>query len=276
VNHGTVSGYTSFACRCDACRRAAVRYTKQWRVDRLAGKTRKVDATPAHDHLRMLMAAGMTPNAICAAAGWKSRNSIASVLNQSQVTRPMMAKVLAIPLGDSRPNGYTDATGTRRRLQALSANGWPSRRIAAEAGLDHATVLDIQSGQKATVRRATASAIADAYDRLWATDGGSTKTRRWAARQGFAVPLAWDDDTLDDPAATPHVEQRQDTVSRRREHVIEDFLDTRDHHDGDLRLAAERLGMTWAALTQALVRANRDGAGITFHNVYTSRDRSAT
>lgn len=48
--------------------------------------------------------------------------------------------------------------------------------------------------------------------------------------------------------------------------VVEDFHDTWDSHHGDARLAAQRLGMTWAALSIALRRARAAGADISFHN----------
>ncbi|WP_205859648.1 helix-turn-helix domain-containing protein, partial [Phycicoccus flavus] len=47
--------------------------------------------------------------------------------------------------------------------------------------------------------------VRDVYDRLSMTPGPSPETRGWAVKLGYAPPLAWDEDTIDDPTATPHV-----------------------------------------------------------------------
>lgn len=273
MRHGTVAAYTTGACRCEQCRTAQRRYLKRWHLDRLQGApSRKVDAAPVHAHLRALMDAGMTPNAICHAAGWKSRNSIVSITRQTSVLRATADKVLAITPVDTRPHGYIDATGTRRRLQALAVNGWPHRLLAAQLGADAKGTLTVQNGTTRTVRRATAHAVAALYDELWDQPGPSRRSRTCALRNGWLPPLAWDDDTIDDPQATPDTgTATAASHGRPRQHVIEDYLDTWDHHGGDLRLAADRIGMTWAALTQAVMRAKREGADITWHNVYRSK-----
>lgn len=97
-----------------------------------------------------------------------------------------------------------DGTGTARRLQALSAIGWPPTQLGARLGYDR-RVIDgwRQQRRHPLVHRATATAIADLYDELWDTPGPCTRTRRAAARRGWAPPMAWDDHTIDDPHATP-------------------------------------------------------------------------
>lgn len=94
-----------------------------------------------------------------------------------------------------------DATGTRRRLRALAAIGWPNAAIGALAGADHSTVSAWSNN--ARVRAGTADTVRRVYDELSMTPGPSAKVRQIAARKGWAPPLAWDDDSIDDPAARP-------------------------------------------------------------------------
>lgn len=97
-----------------------------------------------------------------------------------------------------------DATGTRRRIQALMSIGWSGGRIMAELGWPGAN-LGAQFYQQARVHRRTAERVSAVYVRLADTPGPSSRTRKLAARKGWLEPLWWDADTIDDPAYNPHV-----------------------------------------------------------------------
>lgn len=92
-----------------------------------------------------------------------------------------------------------DATGTHRRIQALMVNGWSLDQIMERAGYR-------KSGNwikydATTLHVNTAAKIAEVYNELWDKPGPSKWTRTYAERRHFLPPLAWDDDTIDDPAA---------------------------------------------------------------------------
>lgn len=210
ARHGTLTGYSATGCRCTACRTVAVRYNKRLRYHHASGGApRLVDSAPARAHVEQLLAAGVSFRAISLAAGWRSRNSLDEALKRDRVNHRTLARILAVTADcDTRSTGYVDATGSRRRLRALSANGWTSRALAQQLGhADHSTVLEVRSGSTLTIRRFTADAVRGLYDRLWDVDGGSARARRHAQRHGWPVPLAWDDDTIDDPTATPYAGQ---------------------------------------------------------------------
>jgi hypothetical protein len=85
-----------------------------------------------------------------------------------------------------------DATGSRRRIQALMAIGHPSRDIAARCGWSHGeAVLEVTRRQ--WVQRKTAATVARVYDEMCMTVGPSALTRRRALAKGWPPPLAWDD-----------------------------------------------------------------------------------
>lgn len=88
-----------------------------------------------------------------------------------------------------------DATGTRRRIQALARLGWPSDAI----GLPRQQVWHLT--QQKYVLRATAEAVAEVYERLSMSLGPSVVTRIRAERKGWPPPLAWNDIDND---AEPH------------------------------------------------------------------------
>ena len=53
------------------------------------------------------------------------------------------------------------------------------------------------------VQRRTAEKVARLYDELSMVAGPSTRATTEAKRKGWAPPLAWDEEDLDDPAAKP-------------------------------------------------------------------------
>jgi hypothetical protein len=107
-----------------------------------------------------------------------------------------------------------DPTGTRRRLHALIALGWPTAIIFAEAGMPKNSRI----GRYPTVHIETAAKIKAVYERLSMTPGPSPRSRMLARKAGYLPPLAWDDDTIDDPNAQPMAEQpvEVDEVAVRR------------------------------------------------------------
>lgn len=94
------------------------------------------------------------------------------------------------------------AVGTVRRLQALAAVGWPAYELAARLGhTSGESLLNITRRER--VERRTAEKITALYDELSMLPGPSPTTRRRAAAKGWPPPLAWPDESIDNPAATP-------------------------------------------------------------------------
>lgn len=95
------------------------------------------------------------------------------------------------------------ALGTIRRLQALRRLGWTVVAIAAESGIPEKTLRN-PTYRGTNVYRTTADAVAATYDRLSMRipEGPyATRERRYAERQGWPPPLAWDD--IDNPTEQP-------------------------------------------------------------------------
>jgi hypothetical protein len=127
----------------------------------------------------------MSFRAIALTAGYTSRNALADSMTRSRVRPATMARILAVnPQRDNRRDSYTDATGSRRRLQALAVNGYSTRDLAARLGLKQATtVQDIASGKTPTVRYRTMDAIRDLYEELWDSREATPAARRSRRRR---------------------------------------------------------------------------------------------
>lgn len=111
-----------------------------------------------------------------------------------------------------------DVTGTKRRLQALQAMGWTSRNIAERygdlridrwgAGRGTTTVSAITVYMTRTwIQPETAARLAGVYDELSMKQPpdlpGNRQVRKRSLEKGWAPPLAWDDEAIDDPDAMP-------------------------------------------------------------------------
>lgn len=263
--HGTVSRYVRGLCRCDECTRANRIYNKRLRLSVQRGESRLVDVAVIVEYVAKMQAAGMSQRGIAIAAGYPSHSGLWSALNGRHVTQATAARILAVrPTGDTRPDAFVDATGTRRRLQALATIGYPYRVVAEELGVDESSTSRILSGATPMVRRRTAEAVAALYDRRWSKPGPSAASARRALARGWALPLAWDDDEIDDPTATPCLDSRTAGAQVSLEVMLEDFQHTRGQHGGNTRLAAERLGVTRDALERALHRARAAGIEVNF------------
>lgn len=153
----------------------------------------------------------------------------------------------------------TRATGARRRLRALAWMGHSPEHIAGAYGLDLARVTRLLWGGSPTLSADEWYTIAIAFDDLEMRFGSSEWARETARAEGWKPPLAWDEDTLDDPFANgdrsgPRGPYTADhAVAYRRMHGEHDLpMHARDqdlavrllHRDGlsDYEIA-DRLGM---------------------------------
>lgn len=104
-----------------------------------------------------------------------------------------------------------DGTGTRRRLQALHRIGWTSEDIASRLGMTRMAINNLMR-RDTPVFATTKAKVTKVYDELWDVTpppmhgkaaGVRNRSINRAKRLGWAPPLAWDDDTIDDPDARP-------------------------------------------------------------------------
>lgn len=259
--HGTRAKYVSERCRCGDCR-TAVREYERWRVKQRAyGRTPYIDAEPVREHVRQQQAAGMGAKTVAQRAG-VSPTVVSKLLYgdagrgqapTKRVSRATARAILAVT-PDLEPGARIGGAGTRRRLQALVAIGWTRRELAAQLGRTESNFGRTLRSDRVTV--ATARQATDLYERLWdqpPLGAIADRTRAEAARKGWPLPMAWDDDAIDDPAAEP---ARTETRGRGRPAVIDlgEVAWLRAVGIGDEFIAA-RLGVRAESIRRAEQRA---------------------
>jgi len=233
--HGTRLAYTLDGCRCYPCCAARSVYQRQLAY----GRGTFVDAGPAREHVRALLAAGLGTRQVAALSG-VSRSGLRSLLDgrtredgrveppKRRVSRSVADRLLAVPLPgvDAFPDATPiDGTGTRRRLQALAVLGWSNVKLARELGMTPSNYGTFTRRDEVLARHARE--VRDLYDRLSTTPPAATsgydragieRVKASAKRSGWVGPLAWDDETIDDPAARPDVGRWRDGS----EHVVDE------------------------------------------------------
>jgi len=276
--HGTHACYVLDRCKCRPCREANLAYENQRSRDRAYGKESYVDAGPTREHLEALAAAGMGPKQIAKVSGvphgvisgilygkWRGNGERRA---RTKRIRPATAeRLLAVEatLETLGAKVSVDPTGTRRRLQALIACGWSQARVAGELGWTGANFGRMLHGAQG-VGATTALKVRHLYDRLWDVPPpetghrekiAATRARNYAQAHGWVPPLAWDDDSIDDPSALPWWEDPDaDTGTEEVDAFVENVEFIASH--GETWPGIEqRLGQSKATITRQLMRTGR-------------------
>lgn len=284
--------------------------TRRRRLQALGQWQPYVDAEPVREHLRRINAAGMSYAGICERLGLPQSNSIQHLMwgrgqygPGQKVKRETAELILAYwPSPEDFPDSaLIDATGTRRRVEALAVRGWARHLIATRMGLDVKYFRKVVGRQKVTAR--VARGVCEAYNAWWNQDplehgvplSSVSRVKADAERNGFHGPLAWDDDTIDNPhalpvtdAVAPVVTEGENVAARwlMGESVILGAADRREvlahlfewTNDTTAEIA-EQLGMTPAAAERQWERMKERAAAEgrrLWRRVYVPRERDLT
>lgn len=162
------------------------------------------DATLVREHVAKLRELGWTWPQIGDAAGLSSAVPfhLMSGRRYRRVLTETAEALLAIQPEMRGSHRGVDGTGTYRRCEALLWMGWPWAEINRRVGLKPYTLATLRTrGEPVSFR--VAQAVAAVYEELSHLPGPSKQTATKARRAGYAPPLAWDEDTIDDPKARP-------------------------------------------------------------------------
>lgn len=184
--------------------------------------------------------------------------SLKSLPDRAYIRAGTEAKILAIPLvacarAEGDAGGYVPALGSARRIQALIAIGYTKYRIAELTDMHIKTITDIALGYTKVVQAESAKTIADIFNRYHLVipprDRWTTAARRGALAKGWAIPLAWDEHTIDDPNAQPDIGEsnKLDWYEEYKE-----LIGFGLSHDK----AAERMNLNRDSLYQRILRLN--------------------
>lgn len=222
IRHGAPS-CADYGCKREECLQARRDKKKRNRFLRDTGRPGVVSPERSSAHLKKFRQAGLQDNEIMAALGI-ARTTFYRTMRGEPLTRKSEQKILSVPvptsLGRIRTTSLVNATGTHRRLQALMWLGWPEceleKRLGAHAGWIY------RSLRCSNVKLVLSDGVARLYDELWSVrpesegvDAGRAEAARLAARGRFwSGPLAWDDDTIDDPHASPQTDALSPVVTQ--------------------------------------------------------------
>lgn len=207
---GTPRAYRHL-CGCTPCREANNAQNRAARKRAAYGRTRPMlDATETRIRLGRLSET-MSLNAIARAAG-VSKPTVHGLFHghRVMVTAETRDRIFAVTAPVLLSGSLIDATGTRRRIQALAAAGWAPSIVQDMIGTRHGYVHLIMKRPQVTVT--TARKVAAVYAHLetqsppvvtTADRHRRSKALARAARNGWAPPDAWWLVDIDDPAAVP-------------------------------------------------------------------------
>lgn len=216
--HGTPIAYTADACRCHPCTDAVVAEANRIRRLKAYGRYDApiwVDAAPVRKHVRRLMRQGHTAQGVARCAGVDMNRMRMLLWGNPSSGRPRSARIRSavadrimscrMDWRQLHPNTGIDSTGTIRRIRALGAIGWSGKHIADLIGMRQGNFAMIQGRPQVLVT--TALKVEAVYHDLAMTPAPDNQyTRRLltlAVTKGWAPPLAWDDETIDDPKTRP-------------------------------------------------------------------------
>jgi hypothetical protein len=205
-------GRSSTAFTAVSERAAANAWQRRRRAAIQAGtwQPRLRDAGPARAHLHWMRTLGISPIG-CAEAIGIPTSTVTGVLYpiggvfrglvNAETERLILSCDLRAVLDRLPDNRHLSSVGARRRVQALAVVGWPRSHLAGRMGVSLQALSGMVRRDRMVARNARA--IRGLYDELSMRAGPSVRAREDAERAGWLSPLAWDDDTIDDPAALP-------------------------------------------------------------------------
>jgi hypothetical protein len=207
--HGTRVAYVKDRCRCTDCTSANTAAGRAVHRAQTFGRWRPfVDAAPVRAHIRALRAAGIGVEQIAVLAGIATshvrelagpgRDGNPGIRRVRPETARQVLRIL-VDQANRAPRSHVAATGTRRRLQALIAVGWPHDELAARLGRSSAGLRRSMLSDSVTAQ--TAQDVSALYEQLWnlrlpqSTEDqrAADAARAFAADRGWLPPLAWDD-----------------------------------------------------------------------------------
>ncbi|MFD8771364.1 hypothetical protein [Streptomyces sp. NPDC059916] len=261
-HHNTVTCVKHYGCKRIECVERVRAYQKAWRHNR-ATQPPFVDAEPVRKHLELLADAGIGPRRVSTLTGL-AVETIAGFtrpyncgggrrFGRKRKVRPVVAaKILALDPDTITP-GVTDATGSRRRIQALNAAGWTKPALAQRLPAGSRPLHTLH--QQTHLYARTADAIADLYDALkdqrpeehGVHPTSAHRARLRAQRNNWPTIRYWADlmDVIDDL----HFEPQYGVT--RRQIVAQDAHWLMAEGGLDRFTAAERLGVHKSYLDHA-------------------------
>ena len=189
--------HPKYVAGCEGCQAQNRAYLRAWKKGHRMGHM--VDSTPAREHIATLVEAGYSLSSIARRSGV----SLSAIYNLSRGVNPTIhvdtsEAILGTRAGDAV---MVPAVGVHRRLQHLALMGWSAGRLAGELGVTQQMVSLLMIGKTRQVHVTTFEKVRVFFSANWQDDGGSTRAKGYARRNGYVPAAAWDD--IDNPRERP-------------------------------------------------------------------------
>lgn len=212
-------GYAAYkldGCRCGVCCAAVSVYNRRRTMRRTAGTWQPyVDAGPVREHVLALRASGIGRRRLEELSGVPEQTIFQLIGGRpgrgpsKKVRAETARKLLSVRCAEPADHMPVDATGFLRRMRALIALGFPGSFLARRFGMTTANFWSRL--ERSQVLAVTARRGRELYDELWNQDplklgvslSARNRARNFALSRGWPGPLAWDDESIDDPKARP-------------------------------------------------------------------------
>ena len=191
-----------------------------------------VDAAPAIAHIEKLREAGVSWRRMSELTG-VYRTQIRDIYPDAvKIGKSTAERILNTPIPAGKhtvalDNDRVPAIGAVRRLRALVANGWTQSYLAERLGMTIQNLSWVTHHKQDGISVRRDRDIRALFDELQLTPGPSVRARNLGVKHGWALPLEWDEELIDDPAAEPVLARRtkwdnvQGRAVERREKVRE-------------------------------------------------------
>lgn len=276
IEHGHYRCYVDHGCRRPECREAWRVYGAKRNREIVYGRREvghPVSGSLARAHIEWLLSEGMTIKAILNQCGlsYPTVSRIRQGKGIWSTTRDEVLQVVPEPrlLTDETPDAaLVDGAGTRRRLRALAVLGWNCAQLAESLGGGAPQVVRgaMLKGEDEPTRADYARSVGYVYEQLWDQQppvtnryqkSQYTRVRKDALERGWAPPMAWDEESIDNPDAQPAPwREVADLGSARRRMHLDDLEDCISW-GLDITGAAARLEVTKDAVEACARRAQR-------------------
>lgn len=165
-----------------------------------------VDATQCKTHFQQLRLAGYSVKTVSQLSGLHkdTLRYLGQWTDSNRVVLDTHNKIMRIPLPQGVVNrGAQDVpnVGTKRRIQALMAFGYPLTSLAEELGVTPQNVNYWLRREYVTSE--TVDKVKVLFNRLQLIPGPSKRAKDAATRKGWAPPFSWDTLTIDLPSSLP-------------------------------------------------------------------------
>jgi hypothetical protein len=260
-DHGDARRYRR-GCTCPRCTAAATADAKKWKFHRDNGRSGFIPAERVIRYVWRLRYAGVTDAEIREQARLSPPHLYQIIRTGAPVRHSTAARIFAIPVPDttntpSRNGAFVPSLGTMRRLQTLTAEGWPARELERRLNVGNGYVAYLIRESGDTVRLFTAAAIRGLYGHLeglapeahGVPRSAAQSARNRAAKKGWATAAYWDADDFDNPDFTPATGSTPRYIE-----LAENGLELERIEGHTRQQAADRLGVSKDALQQAISR----------------------